>query len=139
MLLWIIQIIILSIIFIFLIHHLIYFFKSTLTVPKIKDLVNSSNQKYQNIYDTLYNQKLDNQKLDNQKLDNQKVEKYQYTDIDLLPNNDYVETENSSMKNELKSFLKKQLNTNTNININTNINNDVMSLDTLSNGNFSEF
>ncbi len=106
-------------------HHLILFFKTTLTVPKIKDLVNSSNQKYQNIYDTLYNQKLDNQK----------VEKYQYTDIDLLPNNDYGETENSSMKNELKSFLKKQLNTNTN----TNINNNVMSLDTLSNGNFSEF
>ena len=115
-------------------HHLILFFKTTLTVPKIKDLVNSSNQKYQNIYDTLYNQNLDNQKLDNQK-----VEKYQYTDIDLLPNNDYVETENSSMKNELKSFLKKQLNTNTNTNTNTNINNDVMSLDTLSNGNFSEF
>jgi hypothetical protein len=125
MLSFIIQISFISIIFIFLVHHLILFFKTTLTVPKIKDLVNSSNQKYQNIYDTLYNQKLDNQK----------VEKYQYTDIDLLPNNDYGETENSSMKNELKSFLKKQLNTNTN----TNINNNVMSLDTLSNGNFSEF
>jgi hypothetical protein len=134
MLSFIIQISFISIIFIFLVHHLILFFKTTLTVPKIKDLVNSSNQKYQNIYDTLYNQNLDNQKLDNQK-----VEKYQYTDIDLLPNNDYVETENSSMKNELKSFLKKQLNTNTNTNTNTNINNDVMSLDTLSNGNFSEF
>jgi hypothetical protein len=121
MLTLVIQISLISIVFIFLVHHLITFFKSTLTVPKVKDLVNSSNQKYQNIYDTLYNQK---------------VEKNQYTDIDLLPNNDYVETEKSSMKDELKSFLKKQLNTNNNIN---NNNNDIMSLDTLSNGNFSVF
>ena len=42
MLSWIIQISLISIIFIFLIHHLIGFFKSTLTVPKIIDLVNNS-------------------------------------------------------------------------------------------------
>jgi hypothetical protein len=53
MLSWVIQITFISIILIFLVHHLINFFKSTLTVPKIKDLVNSPNQKYQNIYDTL--------------------------------------------------------------------------------------
>ena len=55
MLSWIIQITLISIIFIFLVHHLILFFKSTLTVPKIKDLVNSPNQKYQHIYDTISN------------------------------------------------------------------------------------
>ena len=53
MLSWIIQISIASIIFIFLVHYLIMFFKSTLTVPKIKDLVNYPNQKYQNIYDAI--------------------------------------------------------------------------------------
>ena len=92
MLAWIIQISIISIIFIFLVHHLIMFFKSTLTVPKIKDLVNSPNQKYQNIYDTISHNSTS------------------YTDIELLPNNDMINMNSSNMKNELKSFLKKQLN-----------------------------
>jgi hypothetical protein len=52
---WTIQISIISIIFIFLVHHLISFFKSTLTVPKIRDLVNSPNKKYQIIFDTISN------------------------------------------------------------------------------------
>lgn len=69
------------------------FFKSTLTVPKIKDLVNSSEKKYQKIYDTLSSPPNLNS----------------YTDIDLLPSSFTQETDNS-MKNELKSFLKKQLN-----------------------------
>ena len=55
MLSWIIQISIISIIFIFLVHHLLCFFKTTLTVPKIKDLVNSPNKKYQQIFDTISN------------------------------------------------------------------------------------
>ena len=88
----IIQISIISIIFIFLVHHLIMFFKSTLTVPKIKDLVNSPNQKYQNIYDTISHNSTS------------------YTDIELLPNNDMINMNSSNMKNELKTFLKKQLN-----------------------------
>ena len=90
MLAWIIQISIISIIFIFLVHHLITFFKTTLTIPKIKDLVNSPNQKYQDIFDTISNNKMNNS--------------VSYTNIDLLPNL----TENNSMKDELKSFLKKQ-------------------------------
>ena len=108
---WIIQISIISIIFIFLVHHLIMFFKSTLTVPKIKDLVNSPNQKYQNIYDTISHKSTS------------------YTDIDLLPIND---SNNTDMKNELKSFLKKQLN-------NDSDTNTVMGLDTLSGDKFSNF
>jgi len=96
MLTWIIQISLISIIFIFLVHHLLMFFKTTLTVPKIKDLVNSPNQKYQNIYDTI----------------SHKSSSGGYTDIDLLPDDNFVNSE-STMKNELKSFLKKQLNGNT--------------------------
>lgn len=110
---WIIQISIISIIFIFLVHHLIMFFKSTLTVPKIKDLVNSPNQKYQNIYDTISHKSTS------------------YTDIDLLPIND---SNNTDMKNELKSFLKKQLNNDSDTNTNT-----VMGLDTMSGDKFSNF
>ena len=110
---WIIQISIISIIFIFLVHHLIMFFKSTLTVPKIKDLVNSPNQKYQNIYDTISHKSTS------------------YTDIDLLPINDSTDM---TMKNELKSFLKKQLNNDSDTNTNT-----VMGLDTMSGDKFSNF
>jgi len=111
MLTWIIQISIISIIFIFLVHHLIMFFKTTLTVPKIKDLVNSPNQKYQNIYDTISHKSTS------------------YTDIDLLPTGDII-NESSNMKNELKSFLKKQLN---------NDSDTVMGIGTLSGDNFSNF
>ena len=114
---WIIQISIISIIFIFLVHHLIMFFKSTLTVPKIKDLVNSPNQKYQNIYDTISHKSTS------------------YTDIDLLPIND---SNNTDMKNELKSFLKKQLNNDSDTN-NLMGSNTVMGLDTMSRDKFSNF
>jgi hypothetical protein len=89
------------------------FFKTTLTVPKIKDLVNSPNQKYQNIYDTI----------------SHKSSGPDYTDIDLLPNDSFVNNESNTMKNELKSFLKKQLNGNTD---------NVMGMDSIS-GNFSNF
>ena len=101
MLSWIIQISLISILFIFLVHHLILFFKSTLTVPKIKDLVNSPNQKYQHIYDTISNNSSSSSS------SSTSLSKG-YTNIELLPlNND-----NDSMKDELKSFLKKQLNKN---------------------------
>ena len=95
MLIWSIQTIILSIILIFLVHHLIVFFKNTLTVPKIKDLVNSPIQKYKNMYDVISNPHT--------------------IEPQLIPNfNSGIEDEReikhdlSAMKNELKSFLKKQ-------------------------------
>jgi hypothetical protein len=94
MLLWITQISIISIILIILVHYLINFFKSTLTVPRIKDLVNSPTQKYENMYNVIKN---NNSNL-NKSLN--------YTLVDLLPKE---EEENTSMKNELKNFLKKQL------------------------------
>ena len=55
MLTWVIQITIISFVLIFLVHHLINFFKSTLTVPKIKDLVNTPTQKYKNMYTIINN------------------------------------------------------------------------------------
>ena len=55
MLFWSIKITIVSIIFIFLVHYLINFFKSTLTVPKIKDLVNTPTKKYESMYNILKN------------------------------------------------------------------------------------
>ena len=99
MLLWIIQITIVSIILIFLVHHLINFFKTTLTIPKIKDLVNSPNQKYENIYNIIK---------DKSNTIQSSSENSDYTLIDLLPKQE-DEQENTNMKSELKNFLKKQM------------------------------
>jgi hypothetical protein len=108
MLSWVIQISIISIILIFLVHYLFNFFKETLTVPKIKDLVNVPNKKYENMYNIISK-------------NNGISEPANYTDIDLLPTqpdnkieeNDYQKWDKSSdadsMNSELKSFLKKQL------------------------------
>jgi hypothetical protein len=96
----IIQISIISIIFIFLVHHLLCFFKTTLTVPKIKDLVNSPAEKYQHIFDTI---SLTN----GTGTETGTGTESEYSVIDLLPSE--ANTDNS-MKDELKNFLKKQLN-----------------------------
>jgi hypothetical protein len=88
MLLWSFKITLISIILIFLVHYLINFFKSTLTVPKIKDLVNSPIEKYKNMYNIIDNKKVSDTNI-------------KYT----------KDEEDFSMKNELKNFLKKQLNT----------------------------
>lgn len=110
MLSWIIQITIISIVLIFLVHYLFNFFKTTLTVPKIKDLVNIPNQKYKNMYNIISK--------NNETFNNENQNQQNYTDIDLLPkldtefisNTDSISNSNSdSMKNELKQFLKKQL------------------------------
>jgi len=84
MLAWTIQIIIISILFIFLVHHLIWFLKNTLTIPKTKDLVRTTNKKYDNIYSVI-----------EKPLDS--------SYIDLLP------TDSTNMKDELKNFLKEHL------------------------------
>jgi hypothetical protein len=107
MLSWIIQITIVSIILIFLVHHLINFFKSTLTVPKIKDLVNTPSIKYENMYNIIKNK--DNGIINdgnNGVINDKNFSNEDYTLIDLLPKQE----EKPSMKNELKNFLKKQLN-----------------------------
>jgi hypothetical protein len=107
MLSWIIQITITSIVLIFLVHYLFNFFKETLTVPKIKDLVNVPNKKYENMYNIISK-------------NNENNEPTNYTYIDLLPTQPHNQIEEKDtkwdksldadlMKNELKSFLKKQL------------------------------
>ena len=126
MLFWSIKITLLSFILIFLVHYLINFFKSTLTVPKIKDLVNTPNQKYENMFNVMSlsdkqhsNNNNDNDSNSNstnisnisisENSNNNNKNQISYTEIDLLPKPD-----ENSMKNELKSFLKKQMETNGN-------------------------
>jgi hypothetical protein len=132
MLYWSIQVAILSFIFIFLIHHLFHFFKSTLTTPKIKDLVNVPLQNYEKMYNVIHNQPTLRNNNDYCKTFDHLN---QYTSIDLLPSeetktpivssnpyelstsslNDKIETKfidvnaNFNMKDELKQFLKSQM------------------------------
>ena len=115
MLSWVIQITLISIILIFLVHHLINFFKSTLTVPKIKDLVNTSSKKYENIYNIIQSDLKNNSNNFQTKQNSSEISSLNndYTLIDLLPKS---VDEGSSMKNELKNFLKKQLNSSSNTN-----------------------
>lgn len=84
-----------------MVHHLLMFFKTTLTVPKIKDLVNSPNKKYQDIYDII----------------SHNTSSGGYTDIELLPNDNFINNDSNNMKNELKTFLKKQLNGSSDVSI----------------------
>ena len=90
MLFWILQSMFLSIIFILVVHHLIHFFKTTLTIPKMKDLVNAPTQKYDNIYNIIGNS--------------------QSTALpSLASSSSTVDSSSFLMKNELKHFLKTQL------------------------------
>lgn len=109
MLFWILQSMILSIIFILVVHHLIHFFKTTLTIPKMKDLVNAPTQKYDNMYNIIGNSNSTPSFLQSSSL----------SDLPTfsLPSHPTHPTQpsdlNSSsdlMKNELKHFLKAQLN-----------------------------
>lgn len=101
---WIVQVSFFSIIFIFLIHHILLFFKETLTVPKVKDIVSSTNKQYSEIFSTINHSTSDDNNAS-------------YTPIDLLPENDMdnantnlnMSNIENDMKNELKSFLKQQL------------------------------
>jgi hypothetical protein len=50
---WIIKVSILSLVLIFLLHYLYTFFISTLTIPKVKDLVTLPQQKYDELFHSL--------------------------------------------------------------------------------------
>tara|TARA_B110001450_G_C17432201_1_gene404346 strand:+ start:31 stop:333 length:303 start_codon:yes stop_codon:yes gene_type:complete len=78
MLSWAIQVSVISLIIIFLIHHLFTYFKTTLTVPQVKDLINQPTKRYEEILDTLS-----------------------------YKNQEEVTT-TSNMKDELKKFLEQQ-------------------------------
>ena len=102
---WTVQTILFSILFILLAHHIFNTLTSTLTVTKVKDVVNSRNQKYDEICSIVSN---------NQNLTNPYNIANSYTLEELLPTTEANTLTNAnSMKNELKHFLKAQLNTNT--------------------------
>ena len=120
MLYWVIQITVVSIIFILVVHNIFHFLKNTLTVPKAKDLVDVHMEKYKHIYATLNN----NEPILNYSGSLTPENTRGTTNIDDIPmmSNDLNkqakinpllnQSENNNMKNELKNFMKKQLNSN---------------------------
>lgn len=94
MLWWSIQIAAVSLILIFLVHHLFHFFKSTLTVPKVKDLVNGDKEEYENI------NKILESSVNDDMID---------VSISFLPPSESFSDSKEDMKNELKNFLRKQM------------------------------
>lgn len=112
MLFWTMQITLISIILIFLIHHLLVFFKDNLTSPKIKDLIYAPTQKYEAIFNAMNNVESKEQ------LNNQYI-----TLEELIPTSASVEMQQQqqddpvNMKNELKLFMKKQFKENSTVEV----------------------
>lgn len=106
MLFWTIQVTLISIILIFLIHHLLVFFKTNLTTPKVKDLVNAPTQKYDAIFNAMNFNAMNTSSVNS--VNNISLE-------ELLPP---IQPDPVDMKNELKQFMKKQFKeTNSTINL----------------------
>jgi len=91
MLPWIIQMSIISLIVIVLVHYLFTFFKTNLTTPKVKDLVNKPQKQYDALFDTMINPIYSSSKQIN----------------DGIENSNTNSKTNSNMKNELKNYLKE--------------------------------
>lgn len=53
MILWCIQVSIISIVIIYLIHQIIIFLKTTYTVPQVKDYIDQPKKQYDKIYQTI--------------------------------------------------------------------------------------
>jgi len=112
MLSWVLQTTILSIVFIFIIHHLIIFFKDNLTIPKIKDLVHAPNQKYNDIYNIISSKKKDKQEETYYQEENNYNTENNYNGENNYNIENGYKPDIDLMKNELKSFLKEQLHSN---------------------------
>jgi hypothetical protein len=100
--LWMIQVAVMSAVFIFLIHHLIQYFKETLTIPKLKDLVDRPKEQYDKINMIIHSSNGTN---------STKSSNISYSLDELLPsptNND-DKVDGLSMKNTLKEYMKSQI------------------------------
>ena len=110
MFVWILKSAIVSVLFIFLIHHLIKFFKNMLTTPKIKDFVTRPAQKYERMFNAMNGGSSDG----TTSLDDL------FPSVDTIGlNNNIIDginskvvTQKNNMKEELKQYLKSHLSDN---------------------------
>ena len=110
---------VISLTIIYLIHHFYIFFLNTLTVPKIKDLVNKPNEQYDEMFKTLQGNTMNNSTINN-----------------ILPKNKNDTINEDKMNEELSSFLNElKKNTesdtmindiSTHMNSNNNSNNNIL-------------
>lgn len=113
MLPWIIQMSIISLILIILVHYLFTFFKTNLTQPKIKDLVNKPQQQYEQLFDTMKET--------------------------TIKSTESSSSEN--MKNELKNYLKELSGKKNDSQVKSNVNQmgGLMSADNIGSSSYSTF
>ena len=106
-----------SLLLIALVHYLYGFFKNTLTVPKVKDLVNKPAKRYDEMFDMINREKM--QVSSNIQGTGQQMPMQMQMQMQ--------GTEQQSMQSELKNFLNelkkpKNANANSNTNVNSNAN-----------------
>lgn len=109
--LWFIQNILFSISLIVIIHYLYIYFETTLTAPKVKDLIHCPKQKYKSLFDTI-NKNLDNAKSVAAQSAHLGIHSYD-TSIHTYDTSDIIPSSTSSsssipsdMKTDLKTFLR---------------------------------
>ena len=98
---WFIQNIIFSISLIVIIHYLYIYFETTLTAPKVKDLIHCPKQKYKSLFDTI-NKNLDNAKSVSAQSAHLGIQGESYDTSEIIPSS----AAPSDMKTDLKSFLR---------------------------------
>jgi len=102
----IIQWVIISTILILLIHHLFFFLKNTLTVPKVKDLVHKPSHLYKEIEETLVASNENNTiKLSSINNNNQSINNNNQSINNPDQNTNNIDPK--EMKNELKNFFNE--------------------------------
>jgi hypothetical protein len=87
---WVAQVMGVSFVIIFILHNLYFFFKETLTIPKMKDMVKRPQQKYDALFREL---RVRNEDLNHNSNDAANA------------NTDAANNANDAMKNELKRYL----------------------------------
>ena len=113
---WIIKVSILSFILIFLLHYIYSFFISTLTIPKVKDLVTLPQQKYDELFNSLHLQhnKFTNDNIDmNNNGNREPASAFSTTTMKMQS-----APKQQAMKDELIKFMKEISHNNTNTNSN---------------------
>ena len=114
--LWLIQNILFSISLIVVIHYLYIYFETTLTAPKVKDLIHCPKQKYKSLFDTI-NQNLDNSSTNPARGKGTEMSAYdstsstnlgidEYNDRSPNENNSTISNGRNDMKTDLKAFLR---------------------------------
>ena len=111
--LWLIQNILFSITLIVVIHYLYLYFETTLTAPKVKDLIHCPKEKYKSLFDTI-NKNLDNRVSQKRRGlgDFPEIGGADESELGLLPKNNElsnhtpVDDEQNTMKTDLKEFLR---------------------------------